>query len=42
MVLKELGVDLKGVHFHSGSGYNGSKNFDFSIDMAKRVMKIGR
>lgn len=42
MVIKELGVDIRGIHFHSGSCFDGSKNFDYSIEMAKKVMKVGR
>lgn len=42
LTIKELGIDLKGVHFHSGSCHKGSKNFEYSIEMAKKVMKYGR
>lgn len=41
-VIKELGINLIGIHFHSGSGFDGSQNFGYSIDMAKRALKIGR
>jgi hypothetical protein len=33
---------MKGVHFHSGSGQNGSKNFGSAIHIARICMETGR
>jgi len=30
------------VHFHCGSGKNGSKSFEKAINLAKECIKIGR
>lgn len=37
-----MGIKLKGIHFHCGSGKDGSDSFKKSINMAKACMEIGR
>lgn len=37
-----MGIKLKGIHFHCGSGKDGSVNFRKSINMAKACLEIGR
>lgn len=37
-----MGVNLKGIHFHCGSGVNGSSNFRKAIEMAKACLYQGR
>lgn len=41
-MIKDLGVQLGGIHFHCGSGQNGAKNFDEAIELARECIKIGR
>lgn len=37
-----MGIKLKGIHFHCGSGQNGAASFKKSINMAKACIEIGR
>lgn len=37
-----MGIKLKGIHFHCGSGKDGSASFRKSINMARACMEIGR
>jgi len=36
-----MGIKLKGIHFHCGSGKDGSASFRKSINMARACMEIG-
>lgn len=40
--IAELGISLKGIHFHCGSGMHGSSGFGKAIKLARRCMEIGR
>ena len=40
--IKEMGVKLEGIHFHSGSTRLGSTGFAQGIELARKCMKIGR
>lgn len=33
-LIKQLGITLEGLHFHCGSGVNGSSNFEKAIKLA--------
>lgn len=37
-----MGIKLKGIHFHCGSGKDGSASFKKSINMARACIEIGR
>lgn len=37
-----MGVNLKGIHFHCGSGMHGSSGFAKAIKIARRCIEIGR
>lgn len=37
-----MNVNLKGIHFHCGSGMHGSSAFGKAIKLARRCMEIGR
>jgi len=37
-----MGVKLAGVHFHCGSGPNGSTSFEKAVRMARACIEIGR
>lgn len=37
-----MGIKLKGIHFHCGSGKDGSASFKKSIKMARACLEIGR
>jgi diaminopimelate decarboxylase len=37
-----MGISLKGIHFHCGSGMHGSSSFGKAIRMARKCLKIGR
>lgn len=37
-----MGINLKGIHFHCGSGLNGSNGFGRAIQLARKCIKIGR
>lgn len=40
--ISEMGINLKGIHFHCGSGMHGSSGFGKAIKLARRCMEIGR
>jgi diaminopimelate decarboxylase len=40
--IEEMGVKLKGIHFHCGSGHHGSSAFGKAVKFARRCMEIGR
>lgn len=40
--IKNMGINLKGIHFHCGSGVHGSSNFKKAIEMAKACLYEGR
>jgi diaminopimelate decarboxylase len=37
-----MGVNLKGIHFHCGSGMHGSSAFGKAVALARTCLKIGR
>ncbi|KAL4450285.1 hypothetical protein ABPG74_008991 [Tetrahymena malaccensis] len=41
-IAQELGVRLHGIHFHCGSGKNGSSSFLKAVNMARKCIEIGR
>jgi diaminopimelate decarboxylase len=40
--IKDLGIKLSGIHFHCGSGKDGSSGFKKGIEQARQCMRIGR
>lgn len=40
--IKEMGINLKGIHFHCGSGMHGSSAFGKAVNLARKCMEIGR
>lgn len=40
--IAEMEVNLKGIHFHCGSGLHGSSAFGKAVKLARRCMEIGR
>lgn len=40
--IKDMGIRLHGIHFHSGSTRNGSEGFKKGILLAKQCISIGR
>jgi diaminopimelate decarboxylase len=40
--IQSLGVNLKGIHFHCGSGMHGSSAFGKAVLLARECMRIGR
>lgn len=41
-IANELGIQLHGIHFHCGSGKNGSTSFLKAVNMARECLSIGR
>jgi diaminopimelate decarboxylase len=41
-IRENLGIKLHGIHFHCGSGKNGSSSFTKAVHMARKCMEIGR
>lgn len=41
-LIAQMGVKLSGVHFHCGSGPNGSTSFEKAVRMARACIEIGR
>lgn len=37
-----MGVALKGIHFHCGSGQHGSSAFGKAVKLARKCLQIGR
>lgn len=40
--IAEMGIVLKGIHFHCGSGQHGSSGFGKAVSFARICMEIGR
>ena len=40
--IAEIGVCLRGIHFHCGSGHHGSSGFGKAVKFARKCMEIGR
>lgn len=40
--INEMGFNMKGIHFHCGSGMHGSSAFGKAVKLARRCMEIGR
>ncbi len=40
--LQKMGVSLKGIHFHCGSGQHGSSGFGKAVTLARKCLEIGR
>jgi len=40
--IRKMGIKLAGIHFHCGSGKNGSKGFEKAVNLAKECIRIGR
>lgn len=40
--LADLGHYMDGIHFHCGSGHNGSNGFRKAVEMARACISIGR
>jgi diaminopimelate decarboxylase len=40
--IKEMGISLKGIHFHCGSGMHGSSAFKKAVFLARECLRIGR
>lgn len=40
--ISNLGIKLKGIHFHCGSGHHGSSGFAKAVLFARTCMEIGR
>lgn len=36
--ISEMGINLKGIHFHCGSGQHGSSAFGKAVKLARRCM----
>lgn len=41
-IARDLGISLYGIHFHCGSGKNGSTSFLKAVSLARKCIKIGR
>lgn len=40
--IQSMGISLKGIHFHCGSGQHGSSGFGKAIALARECIRIGR
>ena len=40
--IKKMGINLEGIHFHCGSGKEGSDGFTKAIELAKNCIAVGR
>jgi diaminopimelate decarboxylase len=40
--IQEMGIKLKGIHFHCGSGLHGSSAFGRAVALARKCLEIGR
>jgi len=40
--IQDLGVNIKGIHFHCGSGMHGSSTFGKAVALARQCLAIGR
>ena len=41
-IMNELSINIHGIHFHCGSGKNGSSSFEKAVLMARKCIEIGR
>lgn len=41
-MIKSMGVNLEGIHFHCGSGQHGSSSFNKAVNLARKCIEIGR
>jgi len=39
--IKQMGVKIKGIHFHCGSSIHGSSAFGKAVLLARECLKIG-
>lgn len=40
--IKDMGIKIKGIHFHCGSGMHGSSAFGKAVLLARECLRIGR
>lgn len=40
--IKEMGINISGIHFHCGSGHHGSSGFERAVLSARQCMQVGR
>jgi len=40
--IRQMGINITGIHFHCGSGHHGSSAFERAVFTARQCMKIGR
>ena len=40
--IESMGLRLKGIHFHCGSGHHGSSGFAKAVLLARSCLEIGR
>ncbi len=40
--IKNMGIRIKGIHFHCGSGMHGSSAFGKAVLLARECLRIGR
>jgi len=40
--IKDMGINLSGIHFHCGSGHHGSSAFERAVLTARQCISIGR
>jgi len=40
--IQQMGINIKGIHFHCGSGMHGSSAFGKAVLLARECLKIGR
>lgn len=40
--IQQMGISLKGIHFHCGSGQHGSSAFGKAVTLARKCLEIGR
>jgi diaminopimelate decarboxylase len=40
--IRDMGINIKGIHFHCGSSIHGSSAFKRAVLLARECLKIGR
>jgi len=40
--IADMGIKLKGIHFHCGSGQHGSSAFGKAVKLSRKCLEIGR
>lgn len=40
--IKQMGINISGIHFHCGSGHHGSSAFEKAVLLARKCMEVGR